>query len=298
MDKDDFYGIVEIADSEKDWQLVAGVNDAPVPRNTFWDAQIQYHQPDVSSVSCTIHGAFGCVSDLLKFVFTDDQRKALWALALARGAKEGFGWSLRGAVDLVRDEAEKYTGVKLSTYQVKLLSAEFGDLISKGYSVNVGYSGNKEYNSDKLDGRLDKTSFGVSTYGHSVRMCEDKEDVDFLNVVVDNYSKSTSKPNIYRIAKEALPDLVNNGVFFQLGYVFIVKEDETRQELLDKIPAWGLSAATKAMKKGIDIANMDLEVGGALLEDTLIKLGGLTQRLGSVSLLRYLVAADRLNNLN
>ena len=114
LDKDPFYGIIEVGESESDWQLLGGVLDLPTPRNTFWRHHIEYHQPEVSLVSCTVHGALGCVSDLTGIAFSLAQRKEMWSEAIKRGAREGFGWSLSGAVDLVREMAEKYTGIKFS----------------------------------------------------------------------------------------------------------------------------------------------------------------------------------------
>ena len=173
-------------------------------------------------------------------------------------------------------------------------------LIDQGYSVNVGFRGNKEYNNDKnSDGELDATSFGVSTYGHSVRMCAHETDKTLLNVIVDNYVKSGTKKNIYKIKRANLSALVLHRVFYETGYVFAIKEDQEMVKPLD-VPVWGLKTVDKALAKKIikDTQNLEIMVGTSVNEDILIGLGGLTKKEGSVSLLRLLVAYDRLGLLN
>lgn len=242
-------GLIAIADKPTDFQLGAEL-ELPTPRMTYWDKQIQTHQPDVHANSCTVHGAFGCVSDLTGYEFTLEQRKEMWNEALARGADPSVGWYMQKAVDLVRQFASRYTGIELMTFRVELLSEDFLKAIEKGYTVNVGYSGNSAYNDDRKDGHLEGTSFGARTYGHAVRMTKSKTEPGKINVVVDNYSKRTSKPNTYTVPAENIRELVLNRCFFSLGYVFVVKADfESMNDPV--IPLWATSSAEKAKKAGI-----------------------------------------------
>lgn len=100
--KDPYWGVLGTGERETDYQLAAGEFELPKPRNTFWMNTNEYHQPEVSTVSCTVHGSLGALSDLAGERFTLEQRKEMWAEALRRGAKEGWGWYTARAVDLGR----------------------------------------------------------------------------------------------------------------------------------------------------------------------------------------------------
>lgn len=242
-------GLIGIGDSPSDFQFGADL-ELPKPRMTYWDKQLQYYQPEISKVSCTIHGAFGCVSDLIGYNFTMEQRKEMWAEALRRGADPNVGWYLRSAVDLVREYATRYTGIALMSFKVALLEPSFVNAINAGYTVNMGYSGNSAYNADKNDGHLEGLDFGARTYGHAVRIVKSKDAPDSVDVIVDNYLGRTTKPNTYTVPVENIKKLVLNGCFYHTGYVFVVKEDfESMND--PKAPLWATVSLEKARKAGI-----------------------------------------------
>jgi hypothetical protein len=168
-----------------------------------------------------------------------------------------------------------------------------------GYSVNCGFRGNKSYNSDRIDGILDGIYFGDTTYGHAVRCVRDVED-GVYNLIVDNYSKSTNKPNIYKIKKENIDNLLKNKVFFSEGYIFVFSSDWDEMLNISKIPVWAAAAADAAKKKGIKIewSNPEEIVGDSKMEEWFISLGALTQKLGNISLARFMVALYRLGIFN
>lgn len=305
--KDEFYGVIAVGDSETDYQL-SGDFKLPKPRHSYYDNRIEYHQPEISGVSCTIHGAIGCASDLLGYTFTKEERKEMWGEALRRGADPKVGWSLKAAVDLVREYTPKYTGVEVMSFVMALNSDEFWYALDMGYTIYCGFRGNKTYNDDKNDGTLDETAFGVSTYGHAVRMIKDSAS-DMYDIIVDNYANSTTKPNRYKFKKEHLQELLRNNVFFTTGYVFVIKSDFDGMNVYKDLQPWSVKSVEKAVKKGWDKWGAPQtevtkdkfwyiieDLGG--LEAVLNKLGGLTKTLGSVSEERLAVALDRLGLLD
>lgn len=307
--REPFYGLTGVGDLETDYQL-GGELTLPKPRFTFYDKEIQYHQPDVAKNSCSVHGAMGTVSDLTNYEYSLNERKHIWDEALENGATNEVGWSLRGATDLVRGVWNgRFPEDQLVTFRIRLNSQECLNAIESGYTVYCGYRGNSTYNKDfKEDGVLDSITFGASTYGHAVRMVQDKHDKDSMNAIVDNYNKS-SRPNIYTFKKEHLRDLVANGVFFSSGYLFVSKVDFDTMNVYEKLQPWSVKSVEKAIKKGWDkwdeperIVTKDKfwfiieDLGG--LEAVLFKLGGLTKLQGGTSEERLAVALDRLGLLD
>ncbi len=289
---DGYFGTIAERTKETDHQL-GGIPLLPVAKHTFAENHIQYNQPDVSSVSCTLHGAIGAVSDLTGYTFTFQERQQLWSQAIGLGASN-IGWYIDAAVDLVR----KYWNFKvpdnlLTSFVVSLLDPSFGEIIEKGYSVVIGYSGNGQYNLDHLDGTLDAESFGKSTYGHCVRMCYgDKEN---YNLIVDNYSSGSF--NIYKVPKVHLKALVDNGVFYQSGYVFVQNSDLNALNMPQNISPWAQTSVQKAKNKGLPMNEPSKQLTVSEIEDEFFKLGVLTQKLGNLTEERMAVICDRLKLL-
>lgn len=225
------------------------LNKAP---KTYFDQKVEYNQTDVDPFSCTIHAAMGAYTDLTGHEFTLEKRKALWKKALALGAVAGFGWNNSDAVDLIRREMDN-----VSSFRVSLLGEDATDALKRGYSLVVGFRGNKDYNKDRLDGTLDNVGFGSATYGHAVRMVRNGADL----IIVDNYA---GKPyNTYKIKLDNLLPLIKNGVFWESAYLYSKKLTENQAKLA-KIK--GLKVAQKILLSQSKRKLNDIEIELANLE--------------------------------
>jgi len=284
MHKDNYYGALEDTYSLNDWQLAGGFDLKPAYK-TFKESNIQYNQNDVSTVGCTLFASMGAYSDLTSYEFPMEDRKKLWKMALNRGAKEGWGWYIHQAVDLVRMYMEN-----VSSFRVEVGSDEFFDVLDKGYSVVGGYRGNKLYNEDFLeDGVLDELAFGESTYGHAIRISKDD---DTYSIIIDNY-KGIHKYNVYKVSKEHFFGLIENGVFFRSGFVFLLKDTFSLPK--QKAPLWALKSVEKAIKKGVISEKDDLHevIADNVVEKMLCKSGLFNKKEGNVTRVRLVVALDR-----
>lgn len=296
--KNPYWGVLGTGETENDYQFAAGVLDLPKPRYTFWDKQNEYHQPEVSSVSCTLHGSLGALSDLSGHQFSLEERKAMWEEALKRGAKEGWGWYTARAVDLVREFGSKYIGASFMSFRVSFKTEELYSSLDAGYTVVCSFNGNKTYNEDKADGVLDGLDFGKSSYGHCVRMVASAEP-DEYEVVVDNYINSKNKKNRYKVSRDHLKILVDNGVFAESGYIFVCKGDFENMEQESKYPIWAVKSIEKAKKLGVvEWDNPNEIVGNMTTEAIFRKLGVLNETSGNITKARLVVALDRLGVLD
>jgi hypothetical protein len=207
--------------STQDWKFgsssLPDLKPAPI---TFWERQIQYNQLDVHPMACTIFASIGAVSDLTNYRFNLAQQKQLVQDARAVGFGDD-GWFINGAVDLIRQWWQREKSSSMQTYRVEMGSPDMVDVLQKGYSIVTGYRGNSQYNDDvAADGQLDNINFGETNYGHAIRMVQDKTQTDIARVVVDNYNGYNSF-NEYRIKINDLSSLVQTGVFFSDGYIFV-----------------------------------------------------------------------------
>ena len=292
---DGYYGVATDDYSESDFELAGGQLTLPTAGASFFKTMITYQQTEVSGVSCTVHGSIGAVSDLTGYKFTLDERKKLWADALANGADPGIGWSISKAVDLVRKYwVARHPEEELMTFRVLMASDDFFTALDKGYSMVCGFNGNAAYNSDRNDGVLDNLTFGRTTYGHCIRIVKDPAD-NVYTMVVDNYPQYTH-PNTYRISKDHLVKLWQNGVFMQGSYVFVSKKAFDNMNDAPAIPLWAAGAVDRAKKAGVidDKTDLTQQIGSADLENILFKAKIFTAKEGKISLLRLLVALDRL----
>lgn len=242
------YGNLGVGESIEDYQLAGGILELPKPRHKFDEIQIAYHQPTVSTYSCTVISAAACVSNLIGKGFSYEQLKEMWAEAIKRGANPNFGWDMKSAVDLVRQFTKKFFGIEVSSFIVELASQEYFDALDKGYMVNIGYSASTLYDKDKKDGRLDGTSFGPKTYGHAVSSdAAGPNDIE----VVDQYKDNPRKVNKYPLGRGNVRKLVSNKVFFRLGYVFAVTEDFQAMNQVIEAPIWAIKSIEKVKGKGL-----------------------------------------------
>jgi hypothetical protein len=215
------YFAAKESSSIQDWKFsssgLADLKPAPIQ---FWERRIQYNQLDVHPMSCTIFASIGAISDLTNYRFSRPQ-----ITQMVLGAKQyGFsddGWYINAAVDFVRKWWQQKVSPNLMSYRVEMASDQLQQVLSKGYSVVTGYRGNNQYNNDvAADGLLDNINFGETNYGHAIRMVRDAAKPDYARVVVDNYV-GFNQFNEYRIKVADLATLVQKGVFFNEGYIFV-----------------------------------------------------------------------------
>lgn len=290
-----YFGTIADIPNERDFELVGAVLNLPRAKHTFAENKIIYSQGEVNSFSCTLHAAIGALSDLTGVTLTLQERKDLWAEAVKLGADPTFGWYTAKAIDLVRKWWNaKYPAEELMSFKVTTGSEEFYDALQKGYSVSVAFNGNGVYNADKKDGKLDNFPTGKTTYGHNVRIVAgDKPDTYIM--VVDNYAW-TGLQNFYSIDRDLLEKMVFKTVFFSNSYLYVRKKDYDRINNPSPIPLWALAAVENAKKAGVidDETDLDENVGTSGLENILFNAKIFTQREGKVSVLRLLVALDRM----
>lgn len=295
LEQDPFYGLISMGETETDYQLLAGEVDLPLARHTWAENQFAYQQTKVSKSSCSVHGAFGTLSDLFGKELATEQLEKAWGLALTLGAKEGKGWYGARAVDLARDLSVEFFGEEVSSWELELGSEEYFLALEKGYSIVVSYYGNKDFKSDRNDGRLDKVSFGKATNGHCVRMAKGPKGGNSVYLIVDSYPETRPESNVYEIPMENIDDLVRNGVFGRLGYVFAIKADMDAQDLLLTVPVWATKSWAKALAKKLSVVNGDpMEVVcDSTVEKAFVELGVLSKEEGNVTRARLAVALDR-----
>lgn len=287
----EYYGLISEKTSERDWQLLAGVVDLPQPRHDYWSNQIQYNQKEVAYNSCSIHGAIGAVSSLANHIFSIEDRKFIWELALARGADPKIGWYLNEAVDLVREWANDNLNEEFVSFKVALDSQEFADSLKKGYRAVVGFRGNGKYSKDKGDGVLDQTKLdGKYTYGHCVGMVI-SQDPNYAEVIIDNYAGSGSF-NSYKIPLDHLKDLVANGVFFYDGYFFAYKADMQSEPSL--ISSFAVNSVAKAKEKGITKWDKPQEALSPELCSAMLFKAGVITSDAPMTKERFAIVLDRL----
>jgi hypothetical protein len=295
LDKNPYWGVLGIDDRETDYQLGSGANSLPAPRSNFNKISIEYHQTEVSPVSCTVHGAIGAVSDLTGIKFELEMRRSLWADAIAQGATNN-GWYIARAVDLVRHRAGEIGVPPLVSFRVDIGSEEFEKIVDLGYSVVAGYSGNSAFNEDRADGVLDGSYFPNTTYAHCIRIVP-SQTPDSYDVLVDNYVNTRKAKNRYSIPRANFRDLVKNKVFFSIGYVFAVKEDWEKHNSREanSVPAWAAASVAKAEKKlpGFNWAESMESMDIKMLESVYVALKHASSIEGKLPPARVAVILDR-----
>lgn len=166
---------------------------------------------------CTLFGPFGALSDLKNIRFRDEDIEEIRTLAKTRWKKDNKGWYTQLWVKVVCDWWNSKNSDKVLYFRIDLLSDNFTDLISKNYTIISTFKGNSKYTKDKNDnGIINWTSFWTSTRWH----CTDLFFNEWI-YVKDSYDW-VSKTNIYKL--ENLKGLVDNNVFYSVGYVILPEE--------------------------------------------------------------------------
>lgn len=297
-EKDPYFGAIGDMPLDTDYQF-GGEFKLPIPPKTWEDTKIEYNQDDVSKVSCTVFACMGAVTALTGYVFTHDEQKHLWNEAVKQGADPAVGWSGASAKDLVRNYCNS-KGMDLMTITVDLTDVDkVAYILSQGYSIAYGHRGNKAFNQDIADGRLDNVEFGTTTYGHFLHMSKDVRHSDVVKNI-NSYPKTKKDKNIYYVEASKIAKLVKNGLFFRWAFVFVVKADfDNMNNIEPTISPWAISSVEKAKNKQYITKLTDLQdqVTPEMVEAILYRMQALTTKTGSLTKERLLVALDRLNLL-
>lgn len=270
-----------------DWRFGSLLDQIPPAPRSFWQSQIQYNQLEVHPMSCTIFAAAGAVSDLTGYRFNKAQFQALVAAAKKDDFSDTEGWYIYKAVDLVREWWKREKQDDLVSYRLDIQSRDLIDVLAKGYSIVTGYRGNGQYNQDvETDGILDNLSIGNTTYGHAIRIVQDQKDTNYARVIIDNYL-GYQPFNLYRIRVQDLPELVNTGVFYYSGYIFVMNANRPFKDVPNNSKTeWFYSCLEWAYQEGL--------IGG--YEDGTFRPEKPVTRAEMVVLLKRLY--DKLNSSN
>ena len=185
---------------------------------------------------CTLYSAFGAVSDLFNYEFTQKEIDEIVEESYKRGRIKWEWWYVKSAVNLVADywnEHHSNLG-KVVYYRVSLSDTETVDkILSKNYTLCSWYRGNAKYNADyKEDCILNWVSFGTWTYGHAVSWIGRNG----KRYIKDNYKgrKNWKLPtNIYKV-EHTPSELVSGGTYFQDAYVYVKVNNEAEVRRLNE----------------------------------------------------------------
>lgn len=296
LDEPGYYGARDDQPLEQDYQLAGGALTVPKPRQTYWDKKTAYQQNDVSVVSCTVTAAEGAYTDMTGRVFDLPHRQAIWKIALQEGADPLVGWDISKAVNVVRKYANTLWGQENLSFRVEVGTLEFFEVLDKGYSVVTGFHGSNAYEIDRRDGVLDDVVFGRPAYGHAIRIVKDTDGK--YTLIVDNYPKFSTW-NTYKIDRTHFDKLLKNNVFFKGGYIFVDKEDWDKMNALGTVPIWAQKSVEKALEKKLilNTQTLDFPLTVGEIEDLMADTGIFQKKFGEITLVRLLVALDRLGRL-
>ena len=244
---------------DTDFEIVGDTADIlskiPVARHKF--SGITYNQPDVSPVSCTVHGAATALSALTGITFTTEQRKAIWEQMKADGTgSEAWGGHVESAVNKwVKFWNTSFPDKKIEYARVVMGSTQMYELLRKGYVIDYSYRWTVGYNEDWLWDRVVDQQFdnddaldeygALADGGHCLALTDSPEyglnvkDKFYDLLTIDNYNTTPSriKNNIYAVDRTVVPRLVDNyrRIWNQDGYVFyFVKDFEEANVVVDR----------------------------------------------------------------
>lgn len=192
-----------------------------LPELVQQDTQI-YEYNQGSTPHCTLYSAFGAVSDLFNYEFTQKEIDEMVEESYNRGRVKWQWWYVKNAVDLVADYWNEHHAKlwKVVYYRVSLYDTELVDkILNKNYTLCSGYNWNAKYNSDyKQDWILNGVSFPWATYWHAVSWIGR----EWKRYIKDNYKwrKSwTLSTNIYEV-EHTPSELVSWWTYFANAYLY------------------------------------------------------------------------------
>lgn len=206
-----------------------------LPELTQQDTKIfEYNQS--WTPHCTLYSAFGAVSDLFNYEFTQKEIDEMVEESYKRGRIKWEWWYIKSAVDLVADYWNEHHSDlwKVVYYRVSLYDTELVDkILEKNYTLCSWYRGNQKYNTDRNDGILNWTTFWTSTYGHAVSWIGRKG----KRYIKDNYKgrKSWKLPtNIYEV-EHTPSELVSGGTYYADAYLYVKVNNEEEVRRLETL---------------------------------------------------------------
>ena len=220
---DQYFGVIGEQYDERDYLVT---DDVVIPRalkgtdSYVKNGETQYNQLKGGKYSCTVHGAMGAYSDLTGYIFTEEEQKEIWQMALDRGANPNLGWYINKAVALVREWVNEHCPIKVDYYRLDVASFDFLAVMRLGYSPIVGFRGSQLHSEDKADGILDNVSFSKTVYSHCLRC--NWSLFDEYDRIVDNYPYK--KINVYKVPTRNWKKLIENNIFFKSAYIYLVKD--------------------------------------------------------------------------
>ena len=206
-----------------------------LPELTQQDTKIfEYNQS--WTPHCTLYSAFGAVSDLFNYEFTQKEIDEMVEESYKRGRIKWKWWYIKSAVNLVADYWNEYHSDlgKVVYYRVSLYDTELVDkILEKNYTLCSWYRGDQKYNTDRNDGILNWTSFWTSTYGHAVSRIGRKG----KRYIKDNYKwrKSWKLPtNVYQV-EHTPAEMVKGNTYYADAYLFVKVDNEAEVRRLETL---------------------------------------------------------------
>lgn len=200
------------------------------------DKIFEYNQS--GTPHCTLYSAFGAVSDLFNYEFTQKEIDEMVEESYKRGRIKWEWWYIKSAVNLVADYWNEHHSDlgKVVYYRVSLYDTELVDkILEKNYTLCSWYRGNQKYNTDRNDGILNWTTFWTSTYGHAVSWIGRNS----KRYIKDNYKgrKSWKLPtNIYEV-EHTPAELVSGWTYYSDAYLFTKVNNIERIKKLNEMKA-------------------------------------------------------------
>ena len=182
-----------------------------------------------------MYSAFGAVSDLFNYEFTQKEIDEIVELSYERGRIRGHGWYVKSAVDLVADYWNEHHANlwKVVYYRISLYDTELVDkILTKNYTLCSWYRGNQTYNNDRNDWILNWTTFGTSTYGHAVSWIGRL----WKRFIKDNYKGRKSwklTTNVYEV-EHTPAELVSWNTYYQDAYLYVKVNNEEEVKRLNE----------------------------------------------------------------
>lgn len=182
-----------------------------------------YEYNQEATAHCTLYSAFGAVSDLFNYEFTQQEINEMVEESYRRGRIKNKWWYIKSAVDLVADYWNEHHAKlwKVVYYRISLSDTETVDkILTKNYTLCSGYDGNAAYNNDRnKDAILNWTSFGTPNYGHAVSWIGR----NWKRYIKDNYKGRTNynglPTNIYEVEHEP-KELIAGGCYMPNAYLY------------------------------------------------------------------------------
>ena len=205
-----------------------------LPELTEQDTKIfEYSQS--GTPHCTLYSAFGAVSDLFNYEFTQKEIDEMVEESYKRGRIKGQGWYIKSAVNLVADYWNEHHSDlgKVVYYRISLYDTETVDkILTKNYTLCSWYRGNQKYNTDRNDGILNWTTFWTSTYGHAVSWLGRNG----KRYIKDNYKgrKSWKLPtNVYQV-EHTPAEMVKGNTYYADAYLYVKVNNEAEVKRLNE----------------------------------------------------------------